>query len=502
MTTSTLPQALKSPSLVAETRKDRFRQRDSFPCKTHDQWGTLPFLSARVFRTGLGLFGTEKMANGSVILRRSLLTFSTQVLVAVCSVFNNFLIARALGPEGKGTTYLTFLLCNVIVYVFMAGLDQAMIYYAARNLFPPERILGTATILSVLASGLGIGLLLVIPPAWRQALARGLSGPLEIIALAGVVPLFLALVWTYFALALNRIRLYNFLRSVPTVGYTLLLIAAYLLLPHRVIVFALFWLISVFLACVMAFVVVNHQVRIRPALDRDFAVKGTAFGLKTHLGTILQFFNYRVDAFMVNYWWGGAQLGLYSVAVAVAEILWYIPQSASTVIGPEVPRRDAASANQLTSWACRNVLWATAGSAVLLYLIAGPLITHVLPAFVPAVPVLGLLLPGVVAICITRVITSDLTGRGKPLVPTYIAAATAMVAGVLYFWLIPKYGMRGAALASSIIYGFSALLSLVVFVAQTKVSFSQMLIPRLSDLHRYAELHGDLRGWLTRKGEV
>jgi O-antigen/teichoic acid export membrane protein len=442
------------------------------------------------------------MANGSVILRRSFLTFGAQIVVAACSVFNNFLIARALGPEGKGTTYLIVLLCGVIVYVFMGGLDQAEIYYVARKLFLPQRILGTATTLGLVACGMAIGLFFAAPAPWILAITRGLSGPLRGIALAGVTPLFVAVLWTYFSLGLNRIRLYNFLRSMPTMSYTLLLIAVYILFPHRVMVFVLAWLISIILTCILAFVLVNRLVKIRPVLDMEFAKKGVAFGLKTHLGTILQFFNYRFDALLVNYWWGGAQLGLYSVAVAVAEILWYIPQSASTLLSTEVPRRDTASANQLTSWACRNVLWITAGSAILLYFMARPLITYLLPAFVPALSALGLLLPGVVAICITRVITSDLNGRGKPLVATYIAAATAVLGVVLYFWLIPKYGMEGAALASSIIYGFSAVLSLVFFMAQTRVGLSQLLIPRWSDLHRYVELYGDLRGRLTRKGEA
>jgi O-antigen/teichoic acid export membrane protein len=144
----------------------------------------------------------------------------------------------------------------------------------------------------------------------------------------------------------------------------------------------------------------------------------------------------------------------------------------------------------------------TAGSGFLVYFIARPMITRLLPAFVPAVSVLGVLLPGVVAICITRVITSDLNGRGKPLVGTYIAGATAALGFVLYFWLIPKHGMQGAALASSIIYGFSAMLSLVYFVVHTRVGLSQMLIPRSSDFHRYVELYGDLRGRLTRKEEA
>jgi len=441
-------------------------------------------------------------ARGPLILRRYVLTFGTQVLVAACGIFNNFLIARALGPTGKGEVYLILLLSNGLVYVFMAGLDQAMIYHVGRNLFPPERILRTATTLGLLASVFAVGVFLAFPSSWRQAIARGLAGPLEVVALAGVPPLFVTTVWTYFALALNRVRLYNFLRAVPILGYTLLLTAAYVVLPSRVMVFALAWLISIFLAAVATFVMVNREVPIRPGFDRLFALRGTAFGLKTHLGTLLQFFNYRFDGFLVNYWWGGAQLGLYSVAVAIAEILWYIPQSASTVIGPEVPRRDIAGANRLTSWTCRNVLWVTAGSAVVLYLVARPLIASLLPAFVPSIPALALLLPGVVTMCVSRVIASDLIGRGKPLLSTYVAGATAALAVVLYFWWIPNYGMNGAALASTVIYSFSALLSLVVFVTQTRVSFSQMLVPRVSDLRRYAELYGDLRGRLSRKGEA
>lgn len=434
---------------------------------------------------------------GSVLMQRSLVTFGAQVLVLLCAVLNNFLIARALGPEGKGQTYLVFMASGLLVSLLMGGIDQAMIYYLGRDLFRRDVVLATATAFAASASALGIGLFWLAPQHWRDVLFRGLPVSLQWTALAAVPILFLLLTWTFYTLALNRVVLHNLLRSLPTLIFTALLAPALVFLQHRATLVVTVWFFSMAVAFCVSLFLVNRQVRFRPAVSLEFARRGLSFGLKSHVGTILQFFNYRLDSFMVNYWWGGAQVGLYSIAVAIAEILWFMPRSAVTVIGPEISRRGTEGANQLTPWVCRNVLGLSAAGAGALYLVSRPLIGHLLPAFLPALPVLGVLLPGVVAICLTQVISSDLTARGKPQVPTYAAFASTALALLLYLRLIPGYGMWGAAVASTIAYTLSALLSLAFFIAVTKVKLSEMVIPRLSDYRRYSQLYTDLRGRLS-----
>jgi len=125
--------------------------------------------------------------------------------------------------------------------------------------------------------------------------------------------------------------------------------------------------------------------------------------------------------------------------------------------------------------------------------LSGWLIRIFLPGFIAAIPIVAILLPGIIAISITLVVTSDLNGRGRPLPPSLAAFASTLVGLVLYLELIPRRGMWGAAVASSISYSFSALLSLILFAAITKVRIHQLLVPRIADLRHYEELWMSLR---------
>lgn len=433
------------------------------------------------------------MTSGAALLQRSLLTFGAQVATALCSILANFLVARSLGPEGKGQTYLVYLASGLTVIILLGGIDQAMIYYVGRQLYRREVVLATSTAYAAFTGALGVTIFFLTPPHWRDALLRGLPRTLQWIALASVPIYLLICTWTFFVLALNHVPLYNFLKSLPYLSYTVMLVPALIFMPHRVTVVATVWLGGAVVTLIACLILVNRQVKLRPTVSWGFARHGIAFGLKTQLGGVLQLFNYRLDAFILNYWWGGSQVGIYSVSVALAELLWYLPLSASTVLGPEVSRRDPAAASQATSWACRNVFWLAVAGGLALFVVSRVLIRIFLPAFLTAIPTLAILLPGVSATCFTRVIASDLNSRGKPLLPSSVAFASACLALALCFGMIPRFGMWGAAAATSISYGFSALLSLVVFAAVTKVKMRDLLVPRASNVRRYAELWVGLR---------
>jgi len=435
----------------------------------------------------------------STFFRRSLLTYGVQLLGVLCSLVNNLLIARALGPAGKGTTFLIIVLANAIVVFLLLGLDRAVIYFVGRNLYPQRAGLGTATTLAVLFSAIGVCLYILMPHHYQQFIARGLSVHLQVIALVAVPLLLLSMTWTFFAVALNRIRLYNLLRGVSSFSFTFLLVPAYFILPHRVVPFALAWIFSVFLATVVAFILLNRQVPIRLGLDRKFAADAVAFGLKGHVGGILGFFSLRFDVFVLNYFWGASPVGIYSVGVSLAEMLWNLPQAVSTVLRAEVPRLEATGANALTSWANRNTFWLSAVAGILLYVTAHPLLRWFLPAFLASLPVIAILLPGVIAITIVNNVNADVTNRGMPLVPTYTSAASAALAVGLYMWLIPRYGMWGAATASTVTYIFNAVVSLIVYRALTGVEICDMLAFRIDDFRRYGDFYRDLWAMLTRK---
>jgi O-antigen/teichoic acid export membrane protein len=92
------------------------------------------------------------------------------------------------------------------------------------------------------------------------------------------------------------------------------------------------------------------------------------------------------------------------------------------------------------------------------------------------------LLPGIVGMSISKVISSDLSGRGKPQYATYTSAITVFGTVILDIALIPTFSIIGAAIASSIAYLASSILSVIWFSKETHTQWRQVIVPTRDDL--------------------
>ena len=62
---------------------------------------------------------------------------------------------------------------------------------------------------------------------------------------------------------------------------------------------------------------------LRPHYDPAILRQMLAFGLRGYVGNLLQFFNYRLDLFIVGILLGPAAVGIYTAAIGLAELLWH-----------------------------------------------------------------------------------------------------------------------------------------------------------------------------------
>jgi Na+-driven multidrug efflux pump len=98
------------------------------------------------------------------------------------------------------------------------------------------------------------------------------------------------------------------------------------------------------------------------------------------------------------------------------------------------------------------------------------------------------MLIGVVAISGWKVIESDLKGRGKPLLSTYLNLTCAAIAIPLNVVLIPGYGVPGAAWASTISYVIAFIAALVFYIVISGNKIADLIIIKKSDLVYYSNI--------------
>jgi O-antigen/teichoic acid export membrane protein len=180
----------------------------------------------------------------------------------------------------------------------------------------------------------------------------------------------------------------------------------------------------------------------------------------------------RFDSFLLGASRPPAELGLYSNAVNLAEIIWYFPGALGQALLPHAAGKPDARL-------CRKtmvVVLAISVTTMLVLALSGQFLISALfgSAFAASFIPLLLLLPGAVGLSCMRISETWLLIYGRPEVVRTINTVAACTGAVLWCATIPKYGLHAAAAVSSILYCCMAMASIVVLMRMTRAQ-----LPRL-----------------------
>ena len=243
------------------------------------------------------------------------------------------------------------------------------------------------------------------------------------------------------------------------------------------------WTVSTVITATAAVYFVSRlgrfSLRFRPSTLRQLL----RFGLISYLSSLTSFVNYRFDVLIVNLFSGARQVGLYSVGTGLAEVVWYLANAAGIVLAPRVASAATDEADRLTEAVCRVVAFLAVIAAAALALTAPFLVVLFFgEAFAESAWAVWLLLPGIVAYSVARVLSMYLLGRNQLRIDLLASFVGLVVTLALDFLLIPRYGFRGAAIASSLAYTAAMVVDLIWVTRTSSMSLPALLIVRIQDL--------------------
>jgi len=382
-------------------------------------------------------------------------TFFTQVLRVALSVAKAAIIARWLGPEGKGMLALALLVPGMLGLFLSGGIGTANVYYVGSRRLDVSTLTANSIGFALLAAFVGFGVVLASAAAgWLEVVVRGVPTWIVLIAMLGFPTGLLNGFFSTILQGLQRIvtlNLINLFQSTLTLLLTILFVIEFQLGLLGALLASLG---SGVFGLIVFGTILNRQGGVfSPRWSYPVMRSTLSFGLKGHIGNVLQFFNYRLDTFIVNYFIGAAGVGIYSVAVALAELLWHLPNAVAFVIFPKAAASRPEEMNVFTPRVFLITLVLTALGALCLTLVGRPIIEFVFSsAFVDAYVPMLVLLPGVVLLGGAKVLTNEIAGRGYPHYNSVNSGVALVLTVVLDLVLIPRYGVRGAALASTLAY--------------------------------------------------
>jgi O-antigen/teichoic acid export membrane protein len=235
-----------------------------------------------------------------------------------------------------------------------------------------------------------------------------------------------------------------------------------------------------------AYILKKQSIHFKLEINRKLLKDAINYGLRGQVGQILQFINYRFDLLVVNALLGTASVGIYGVGAAVSQIIWQVPNALSYALYSRVSAVEREDGNRITERVARQSLMLS----LLLALFMMPVGYLAIPllfgkSFAPAVMSMYLLLPGVVLLSHYKILGVHMAGQGHPEYYSYAAGVSAVVTLILDFVLVPRMGINGAAVASSVAYTLTSALSVYWFCRMTGMkSVSRLFLPQRGDLIR------------------
>lgn len=421
-----------------------------------------------------------------MILRKGMLTIVIQLFQLAAIVAITVLVTRVTGARGRGVYTLVYALANLASMITALGISWAGIYYIGKRLFPLADVASTLLTVSLAAGGVAVAGLAAAFFLFRSSYFHDVSLTQAVIML--VLAAIIQLMTTSSSIVLGMNRPLHFAGlSLLQFGVALVLQGILALVGSLTATSALVALsIGAASSAVVGLVLVGREVPLRLGLDSKILRSFFNFGIRGYIANLMQFMNYRLDALIVNGLLGLVSLGFYSIATAMAEALWYGANALALVLFPHVSSLERKEADRITPVVCRNAIFMTLVGALLMFVVSRQLILVVFGSgMTPALHPLWLLLPGIVTLTAAKVISSYLSGIGKPTYSTYVGAGTVILTVILDLLLIPRFGINGAAVASSIVYTLTAATYIWILRREAGAGLLETMVVRPSDFMRY-----------------
>ncbi|TAE35227.1 MAG: hypothetical protein EAY66_09505 [Sphingobacteriales bacterium] len=401
------------------------------------------------------------------MLKKIISTYQSSLIIAVLSFTTVWLTVHYLGTIGRGQISLFLLNLSIVQIISSVVGSGSLVYLYSRHRLSNILLLtvGWAFICSVIAP---IILLSIQMLPLQQLFSTVFLSFLTSILLNNYAIL----------MARNQFFQYNLMRVLQAVLNILFFVAFfYIFKKPQVQQYILAMYLSYSAVVLLSFWLVFKKEPLMP-LDNlpktltDFL----KFGGLNQLSNIIQLGNYRATLYMLSKYIGLGATGIFSLALTLTEAVWMFKDSIVTNHHSYVAKQ--SNAQEASKNNNKFMIMSGLGTlAVITIALLMPLsvYTKVFGAdFEVVKTLLFLLSPGIIALAIGAVVSHYFSGVGKIKYNTYTSFAGLIVVLVSGIYLIPQYGIKGAAVANALSYcTTSALLLLIYFGRIKKVNNSR-----------------------------
>ena len=374
--------------------------------------------------------------------------------------------ARYLGAEGRGIYVAAFTWMITLCTLFHLSIGPALQYRIQKNKAAYETK-------SMMGSMLGlIGILSIF--AWTTALIAYLvtNGKIFGNLPAGALILAFAslplMMWEHYApniyTILAKMHLINRAQYIGKLSGLLVFFILVVILKKGVYGALAAVFFSQLLTMLVSIVPLLRELKWK-VMWLSNEVKPLLFsGLKIHVSSVTALLLDQASILIVNFYLTNEDLGYFQLAVQLVGLILILPQSALvTLYG------DMTKSNPSENWAHqKNVITHIMLAVLALSLVSAYLAPYLIPIvagsqFIPSVPIFISLLPSLLGLSLSILLTPQWLGRGYFMLGNIFTSIALVFVVVGSVWMVPLYGIDGAIYIRVIVYGVLLPVAFIVF---------------------------------------
>jgi O-antigen/teichoic acid export membrane protein len=411
------------------------------------------------------------------------LTFSTSILLLFFSTITGILTARLLGPSGKGTLTAVIIWPAFLAAIGSLGITEAITYFTAKSERSAPWIYANGVLLALVQSSVLICIGIIIFPFVFKGQGSRILNEAYIYLL--FIPLnLLTLILQALLGGKLKFKYYNLIRIVVSAVILAGLVVLAVTGRFYVINIILLYLLANSVTLLTAWLLIRSEGLHIGRIDIAGIQAMLSYGLRSHLGNISAMVNERLDQLIISIFLIPSELGLYAIAVTLTTMIVMIGSSIAIVAFPSMSNQSSNDILPETlSRYTRITFFVSASLAVIMTIFISPLINLLFgPAYLPAVGVTRILLFASVALSVNRVLQAGFKSINRPWISSKSEVLAVFVTLVALLILLPRFGILGAGIASTLAYSTSLIYLILNSIRIIDTQLYRMLLLKKEDI--------------------
>jgi O-antigen/teichoic acid export membrane protein len=399
---------------------------------------------------------------------------SSNVFAVLSGLLVSVILTRTLGPESYGLYAAIIVIPLVVINLTQLGIRASAIYFIGKD--KQNLASNVSGIMMVLVMTALAGMIIA---AVALALMETKDYSIWMMVLVVLfIPMHLTTLYAGgIFLGKEEIKRANFIRWFPVFADLLFVLLFVLLLNWKVEGALLALFLAYLIVAIWSLIVLSKQYKIKPRFNKIVVGRLLKMGIVFAFSIFVIQLNFRIDILILKSLGTAKEVGFYSLGVSIAEVLWQIPLAVGIILMSRTANSDDHELmNQTTAKLLRLSLIVAIVAASFLYFLA-PFIVPLIwgKDFLPSVILLRTILPGILFLSVLRIISSRLSGMGKPQISLYVFLPALILNIVLNYCWIPGHGAMGAAMATNVSYILGAIAFVIVYARVVKMPIRQIV---------------------------